>query len=84
MRCLRGPENLTLPRCNTRCECEAPALRPGEQCRVPQVDAEEAPEAAEGAGASPKIRQVASDSQVGWGGPSNLFYKVEASGKHVL
>jgi hypothetical protein len=84
MRCLRGPENLTLPRCNTRCECEAPALRPGEQCRVAKVDAEEAPEAAEGAGPSPRTRQVAPDSRVGWGGASSPFYKVEAFGKHIL
>jgi hypothetical protein len=27
---------------------------------------------------------VAPNSQVGWGGPSSLFYKVAASGKHVL
>jgi hypothetical protein len=27
---------------------------------------------------------VAPDSQVGRGGPSSLFYKVEASGKHIL
>jgi hypothetical protein len=51
---------------------------------VAKVDAEEAPEAAEGAGPSSRIRQVAPDSQVGWGGPSNLFYKVEASGKDIL
>jgi hypothetical protein len=84
MRCLRGPENLTLPRCNTRCECEALALRPCKRCRVAKVDAEEAPEAAEGVGPSPRIRQVAPDSQVGWGGTSRLFYKVEACDKHML
>jgi hypothetical protein len=51
---------------------------------VAKVDAEEAPEAAETTEASPRIRQVAPDSQVCWGGPSRLFYKVEASGKHIL
>jgi hypothetical protein len=51
---------------------------------VAKVDAEEAPEAAEEAGPSPRIRQVAPDSQVGWGGASGLSYKVEASGKHIL
>jgi hypothetical protein len=81
---LRCPKNLTPSRCNTRSECEALALRPCKQCRVAKVDAEEAPEAAEGAGPSPRIRQVAPDSQVGWGGPSSLFYKVEASRKHIL
>jgi hypothetical protein len=84
MRCLRGPEDLALPRCNTRCECEVLALGPCKQCRVAKIDAEGAPEAAGGAGPSPGIRQVAPDSQVGWGGPSSLFYKVEASGKHIL
>jgi hypothetical protein len=84
MRCLRGSENLTLPRCNTRHECEALALRPCKQCRVAKIDAEEAPEAAEGAGPSPRIRQVAPDSQVGWGVPSRLFYNVEVCGKHIL
>ena len=49
-----------------------------------KVDAEEAPEAAERAGPSPRLRQVAPDSQVGWGGPSSPFYKVEACGKHIL
>jgi hypothetical protein len=51
---------------------------------VAKVDEEEAPEAAEGAGPSPRIRQVAPDSEVGWGGPSRLFYNVEACGKHIL
>jgi hypothetical protein len=51
---------------------------------VAKVDAEEAPEAAEGAGPSRRIRQVAPDSHVGWGGPSSLFYNVDASGKHIL
>jgi hypothetical protein len=51
---------------------------------VAKVDAGEAPEAAEKAGPSPGIRQVTPDSQVGWGGPSSLFYKVEASGKRML
>jgi hypothetical protein len=73
-----------LPRCNTRCECEALALRPCKQYRVAKVDAEETPEAAEGARPSPRTRQAAPDSQMGWGGPSSLFYKVEASGKHIL
>ncbi len=84
MRCLRGPENLTLLRCNTRCECEAPALRPCKQCCVAKVDEQKAPDAAEGVGPSPRIRQVAPDSQVGRDGPSGLFYKVEAFGKHIL
>jgi hypothetical protein len=48
---------------------------------VAKIDAEEAPEAAEGAGPSPKIRP---DGEVGWGGLSSLFYKVEGSDKHVL
>jgi hypothetical protein len=51
---------------------------------VPKVDAEKAPEAAEGAGPSPRLRQVAPESQVGWGGLSSLFYQVKASGKHIL
>jgi hypothetical protein len=84
MRCLRCPESLALPRCKTRRECNALALRPCKQCRVAKIDAEEAPEAAEGAGPSPRIRQVAPDSQMGWGGPSSLFYNVEACGKHIL
>jgi hypothetical protein len=84
MRCLHSAENLTLPRCNTRCGCEALALRPCKQCSVAKVDAEEAPEAAEGAGPSPRTRQVAPDSRVGWGGASSPFYKVEAFGKHIL
>jgi hypothetical protein len=46
---------------------------------VAKVDAEEAPEAAERARPSPRIRLGAS-----WGDPSSLFYKVEASGKHIL
>jgi hypothetical protein len=54
------------------------------KCRVAKVDADEAPEAAERAEPSPKIRQVAPDSQVGWGASISLFYKVEASGKHIL
>jgi hypothetical protein len=51
---------------------------------VAKVDAEEAPEAAEEAGPSPRIGQVAPDSQVRWGGPKSLFYKVETCGKHIL
>ena len=27
---------------------------------------------------------MAPDGQVGWGGPSSLFYQVKASGKHIL
>jgi hypothetical protein len=46
---------------------------------VAKVDAEGAPEAAERAGPSPRIRLGA-----GWGGPSSPFYKVEAFGKHIL
>jgi hypothetical protein len=46
---------------------------------VAKVDAEEAPKAAERAGPSPRIRLW-----VAWGGPSSLFYKVEAFGKHIL
>lgn len=81
---MRCPENLALPRCNTRCECEAVALRPCKQCRVAKVDAEEAPEAAERAGPSARIREAAPDSRVGWGGPSSLFYKIVTSGKRIL
>jgi hypothetical protein len=51
---------------------------------VAKVDAEEAPEAAEGAGPSLRLRQVAPSSQAGWGGARSLFYNVEASGKHIL
>jgi hypothetical protein len=87
MRCLHCPGNLALPRRKTRRECKALALRPCgvvRQCRVAKVDGEEAPEAAESAAPSPRIRQVAPDNQVSWGGPSSLFYKIEASSKHVL
>jgi transposase len=84
MRCLRCPESLALPRCKTRRERKALALRPCKQCRVAKVDAEEAPEAAEGAGPSLRIRPVAPDSQVGRGGQSSLFYRVEACGKRIL
>jgi hypothetical protein len=84
MRCLRCPENLALPRCNRPCECEAPALRPCKQCRLAKVDGEKAPEGAERAAPSRRLRQVAPDGQVGRGALSSLFYQVEASGKYIL
>jgi hypothetical protein len=51
---------------------------------VARFDAEEAPEAAERAGPSLGTTPVALDSQADWGGPSRLFYKAEASRKHIL
>jgi hypothetical protein len=51
---------------------------------VAKVDAEKAPEAAEGGGPSSRLRQVPPDSRVGCGGLSSLFYQVKASGKHIL